>query len=75
MTAALGVILDQASNTQVIFGGGQVANKAKNVSDDSKCHTDDITSITISKNRQYAVSGQVGSAPVAFLWDATTGQM
>lgn len=75
MTAALGVILDQASNTQRFFGGGQVANKAKNVSDDSKCHTDDITSIQISSDRRFAVSGQVGSAPVAFLWDAETGQM
>jgi WD40 repeat protein len=74
MTAALGVILDQKSNTQKFFGGGQVANKAKNVSDDTLCHTDDITSISISADRTRAVSGQVGSAPAAFLWDAVTGQ-
>lgn len=44
--------------------------KAKNISDDTECHTDDITSITISSDRKYAVSGQVGSAPAAFMWDA-----
>ena len=31
--------------------------KAKNVSDDSLCHTDDITSITISSDRRLAASG------------------
>lgn len=75
MTAALGVILDQNSNTQTFFGGGQVDMKAKNRSDDALCHTDDITSITISSDRTLAASGQVGSAPVAFVWDAQTGQM
>ena len=74
MTAALGVILDQKSNTQNYFGGGQVDMKAKNVSDDSNCHTDDITAITISSDRRWAASGQVGSAPAAFVWDAQTGQ-
>jgi hypothetical protein len=57
MTAALGVILDQNSNTQTFFGGGQVDMKAKNRSDDSLSHTDDITSITISNDRTRAASG------------------
>jgi WD40 repeat protein len=48
--------------------------KAKNVSDDSQCHTDDITSITISSDRRLAASGQVGASPAAFVWDAQTGQ-
>ncbi len=48
--------------------------KAKNVSDDSLCHTDDITSITISTDRKLAASGQVGASPAAFVWDAQTGQ-
>ena len=48
--------------------------KAKNISDDTNSHTDDITAIRISTDRNYAVSGQVGSAPVAFMWDASTGQ-
>jgi hypothetical protein len=51
MTAALGVILDQGSNTQRFFGGGQVDTRAKNVSNDNDHHTDDITAITISNDR------------------------
>ena len=74
MTAALGVILDIPSNTQKFFGGGQVDNQAKNVSNDESCHTDDITAIAISSDRNWAASGQVGSAPCAFVWDAKTGQ-
>jgi len=27
----------------------------------------------MTTDRTFAASGQVGSAPVAFLWDATTG--
>jgi WD40 repeat protein len=74
MTAALGVILNQQSNTQKFFGGGQVDNKAKNVSNSTDAHTDDITALTISSDRRWAATGQVGSAPCAFVWDATTGQ-
>jgi WD40 repeat protein len=74
MTAALGIILDVNSNTQKFFGGGQVANTAKNVANDEQAHTDDITAITISSDRNVAASGQVGSAPAAFVWDAKTGQ-
>ena len=74
MTAALGVILNQSNNTQKFFGGGQVDMKAKNVSDDTQCHTDDITAIAISSDRRWAASGQVGSAPACFVWDAQTGQ-
>lgn len=74
MTAALGVILDQSSNTQKFFGGGQVENTAKNVANDEKAHTDDITSISISSDRNWAASGQVGAAPSAFVWNAKTGE-
>lgn len=74
MTAALGVILDPNSNTQKFFGGGQVDNTAKNVANDEQAHTDDITSITISQDRQWAASGQVGSSPSAFVWNAATGE-
>ncbi len=74
MTAALGVILDPRTNTQKYFGGGQVDLKAKNVANDNDSHTNDVSAITISSDRQFVASGQVGSAPVAFLWDSTTGQ-
>lgn len=60
MTAALGIILDIANNNQKFFGGGQVDNTAKNVANDEKAHTDDITSITMSTDRNWAASGQVG---------------
>ena len=74
MTAALGVILDQSSNTQKFFGGGMVENTAKNVANDEKAHTDDITSLSISSCRKWACSGQVGAAPAAFVWNAVTGE-
>ena len=57
MTAALGVILDTGSNNQKFFGGGQVNNTAKNVANDENAHTDDITSLSISEDRNLAVSG------------------
>jgi microtubule-associated protein-like 6 len=73
MTAALGIILDQSSNTQKFFGGGQVANTAKNVANDENAHTDDITALSISADRQWVCSGQVGAAPAAFVWNSQTG--
>jgi len=74
MTAALGVILDPASNTQKFFGGGEVDSTAKNVANDLEHHTDDIMCIRINGNRDTAVSGQVGSKPTIFTWDACTGE-
>lgn len=34
-----------------------VENTAKNVANDEKAHTDDVTSITMSTDRKWAVSG------------------
>ena len=70
MTAALGIVLDASSNTQKFFGGGRVENQAKNVSNDENAHTDDITALTMSNDRNWAATGQVGSAPAAFVWNA-----
>lgn len=75
MTAALGVILDPASNTQKFFGGGEVDQTAKNVANDLKHHTDDIMCVRVNNDRTCAVSGQVGSKPTIFKWDACTGDM
>jgi len=75
MTAALGVILDPASNTQKFFGGGEVESTAKNVANDLKHHTDDIMCVRVNDKRTTAVSGQVGSKPTIFKWDACTGDM
>lgn len=73
MTAALGVILDQGSNKQKFFGGGQTDNSSKHVARDEVGHTDDITAMDMSSCRGFCATGQRGSKPVAFLWDSTTG--
>lgn len=73
-TAALGVILDPASNCQTFFGGGEVDCTAKNVASDLDAHTDDIMAIGMSCDRSKVVTGQVGSAPAIFTWDACTGE-
>lgn len=70
MSAALGIIHNPHSNTQKFFGGGRVENSAKNVANDENVHTDDILSIKYNKNTNQCVTGQVGSAPVAFVWSA-----
>jgi microtubule-associated protein-like 6 len=57
MTAALGVILDQDSNEQTYFGGGEVDSTAKNVANDENGHTDDIMCIALSGDRTRAVTG------------------
>ncbi len=74
MTAALGIILDQESNTMKVFGGSETKMVAKNEADDSKCHMDDILSLDISADRKTVVTGQVGKAPSVHVWDAETGE-
>ena len=73
MTAALGVILDQSTNTQAFFGGKQVDSKRKQNIDPARCgcHTDDILALKLSKDRKKAVSGQVGSQPRVLIWNTT----
>jgi microtubule-associated protein-like 6 len=75
MTAALGVILDHDSNTQKFFGGGEVENTSKQVAKDDKGHTNDIMCIKLTRDRTTAATGQVGSSPVIFKWDAVTGEL
>jgi len=72
MCAAVGIILDKTNNTQKIFGGGETKMVAKNVSDDSKFHMDDILSLDVSIDRKTVVTGQVGKAPSVFVWDSQT---
>lgn len=74
MTAALGIVLDQGSNTQKFFGGGQTDNKSKKVASNANCHTNDITAMGMSACRKYCATGQNGSTPVAFTWDSCTGK-
>lgn len=74
MTAAVGVILDHGSNTQKFFGGGEVANESKQTASDFNGHTNDIMCIKLCNHRKNAATGQVGSKPVVFTWDAATGE-
>jgi hypothetical protein len=48
MTAALGVILDEGSNTQRFFGGGMADAASKHDSSTKNCHNNDITAIAMS---------------------------
>ena len=67
MTAAVGVVLDQETNTQKIFGGKPV--KA-GMHTGRAFHNDDITTLTVSRDRTLVATGQVGSRPVLIVWNS-----
>lgn len=74
-TAAIGVILDTANNTQTFFGGGESENQSKQVSNTRNSHNNDITALNVNaSDRQWAVSGQVGKNPSIFVWNTQTGE-
>eukprot|EP01060_Flectonema_neradi_P016544 TRINITY_DN2316_c4_g1_i1.p1 TRINITY_DN2316_c4_g1~~TRINITY_DN2316_c4_g1_i1.p1 ORF type:complete len:741 (+),score=123.79 TRINITY_DN2316_c4_g1_i1:543-2765(+) len=56
--ASKGIVHNFTSNTQKFFHG----------------HTDDITSVTVSKSRGIVATGQQGKNPVVYIWDANTQQ-
>ena len=74
MTACLGVVLDQNSNTQKFFGNGEVENKSKQVSADTNGHNNDILSLKMNTcaGSNLCVTGQFGKSPAVFVWDATS---
>jgi WD40 repeat protein len=76
MTACLGVMLNISDNTQLFFGGGEVANESKQVSSDQNHHSNDIMCLKVNVNgdRNWAVSGQVGKSPAVFVWNTATGE-
>ena len=76
MTACLGVILDQATNTQTFFGGGECENESKQISSTEHSHNNDIMSMSVNTHgdRQWAVTGQVGKWPSVFVWNTQTGE-
>jgi hypothetical protein len=74
MAAALGIILDQETNSMKVFGGQETPMVAKNVADDSKSHMDDILALDISTDRKLVVTGQVGKAPSVHVWDSETAE-
>eukprot|EP00826_Nyctotherus_ovalis_P024590 TRINITY_DN189_c0_g1_i1.p1 TRINITY_DN189_c0_g1~~TRINITY_DN189_c0_g1_i1.p1 ORF type:complete len:694 (+),score=220.79 TRINITY_DN189_c0_g1_i1:111-2192(+) len=65
--AALGVVLDPKTNTQKFFGGGSTG---KPLSKDM--HDDDIVCLSISPDRKYVATGQVGAKATLYIWDAET---
>lgn len=76
MTACLGIILDQETNTQTFFGGGSVENQSKQVANDLHHHTNDIMAMNVNTHgdREWAVTGQVGKSPPVFVWNTRTGE-
>ena len=74
MTACLGIILDQSSNTQQFFGGGEVENESKQTASDTNSHNNDIMCMNVNTagGREWAVTGQVGKNPCIFVWNTTT---
>ena len=75
-TAALGVIYDFKNMKQKFFGGGKTEFKKLKQKDESKeGHTDDVTALCISHSRKLVASGQNGSKPLIFLWDAETAEV
>ncbi|MDR3736608.1 MAG: hypothetical protein P4L10_13875 [Acidobacteriaceae bacterium] len=65
--AALGVVLDVRTNTQSFFGGGQVMKGSPGMQ-----HTDDIICLSLSPDRRFAATGQVGAQPTLYVWDTET---
>ena len=76
MTAALGVMLDKAANTQTFFGGGEVENMSKQVASSKNHHSNDVSCLKVnnSGDRQWAASGQVGKNAAIFVWNTQTGE-
>lgn len=76
MTAALGVILDPKTRTQVIFGGGETQTMMRKQKDFTlTMHTDDIMCLAMDSTRTLVATGQVGHSPIVFVWDAFTAEM
>ena len=73
-TAALGVVLDQQTNTQQFFGGYETADERRQNVNHENGHNDDITCIAMSMDRLVAVTGQRGPVPSIFSWNANTGE-
>jgi len=75
MTAALGVVFDPKTRTQLFFGGGETMNMERKQLDTSlDSHTDDIMALAINQERTMVCTGQVGHQPIIFVWDALTAQ-
>ena len=75
MTAALGIIFDAGTRKQLIFGGGETGRVVRKQNDETiNSHTDDILCLAMSQTRTLVAAGQVGVAPLIFIWDALTAK-
>jgi len=74
MTAALGVVLNHGENTQKFFGGGEVEQESKKTASTFNGHTNDVLCCKVNNARDCAVTGQNGSTPTLFTWDAKSGE-
>lgn len=73
-TACIGVILDHESNTQKFFGSGEVDDSRRKKYNEKESHNDGILGLALSPDRSWAVTGQNGTVPLMFCWDAATGE-
>lgn len=71
--AALGVVFDYMKSKQSYFGGGKTSlggRKQKDNSNDKGGHSDDVTALCLSHDRETVASGQNGQEPLIFVWSA-----
>lgn len=75
MTAALGIVLNIGDRKQKYFGGGEEEQTGKRQQSKGKYgHSDDILALAISQDRTKVVTGQLGTEPMIFVWDAETAK-
>ncbi len=65
----MGIVLDSKVNTQTFFGGKGTDSDSGIPTDQ---HTDNITAIAISPDRQVVATAQIGRYPSIYLWKADT---
>lgn len=74
-TAALGVVFNYAQMKQVYFGGGKTTFSGRKQDDETgDGHSDDVTALCLSFNRELVASGQNGQCPILMVWSAMTGE-
>ena len=73
-TAALGVVFNYAQMKQLYFGGGKTDFSGRKQDDETgEGHSDDVTALCVSQNRELVASGQNGQCPLLMVWNAVTG--
>ena len=74
-TAAIGVVFDYEGMKQTYFGGGRTEMGGRKQDDESgDGHSDDVTALCLSFDREMVASGQNGQQPLLMVWSASTGE-